>query len=95
MAKRITNTEFINSIAELTDIESKAAAKRIYKGLVDIVTKELSKGNAISLTGLGTIMPVKSKARTMTNQFTGGTIEVPAKVHPKFKFAPSFKQAIN
>jgi len=95
MSKRITNTEFINALYDSPDIETKAAAKRIYKHIVDIFKKELSKGNAIALTGIGTISAPKTKARTMKNQFTGGTIEVPSKLQPKMKFSLAFKQTIN
>ena len=96
MAKRLTTSDFINRLAELNDIESKAAAKRIYNHFIHIITSELSKGNALSLANFGTILTSKvaereQKLPTDPSQ----TITIPAHRRPKIRFSSKIKQAVN
>ena len=48
----------------------------------------------VALVGFGTFSVSKRKARTARNPRTGETIEVPAKMAPKFKAGRDLKNAV-
>jgi len=95
MAKRLSTGDFITELAKQPDIASKAAANRIYKEFVSIISKQMSKGNALALTGLGTFSTTKVPERPGVNPSTGAKITIPKHNRAKLKFGSAIKQAIN
>jgi DNA-binding protein HU-beta len=88
----MNKAELINRIAELDDIESKAAATRVIECLIGTVTGEVAEGNEVVISGLGKFYPHVQAAKSGT--MNGKAWESQEKRVPKFKAASAFKQAV-
>ena len=87
--------ELINRIAELDDIESKSAAKRVIGELLNIIQTEITNGNEVSLSSkFGKFVPSTQKARSGTNALTGKPYSSPEKQIIKFKASAALKKAV-
>lgn len=73
---------------------TKVQAESIVNLIFDTITKTLKEGNEVSLAGFGSFIPQQRAARTARNPRTGETVQVPAKVVPKFKAAKALKDAV-
>ncbi len=80
----MTKAELIASIAKDAKI-TKAAAEKALNSFTGTVTKALKKGDKLTLTGFGTFMVAKRKARSGRNPRTGKEIKIPATKVAKFK----------
>ena len=80
----MTKAELIASIAKDAKI-TKAAAEKALNSFTGNVTKALKKGDKLTLTGFGTFMVAKRKARSGRNPRTGKEIKIPATKIAKFK----------
>lgn len=58
------------------------------------ITKALSQGKTVALTGFGTFQTAKRKARTGRNPQTGATIKIPARIVARFKAGKQLKKAV-
>ena len=90
----MNKAELIDKIAEAADI-SKATATRALDAVIESVTKELKKGNAVTLVGFGTFAVRKRAARSGRNPRTGETIKIKASKNPSFKAGKALKDAVN
>ena len=89
----MNKAELIDKIAEAVDV-SKATAARALDAVTESITKELKKGDGISLTGFGTFTVAKRKARTGRNPRTGQEIRIPARKTAKFRPGKALKEAV-
>jgi len=89
----MTKEELINSVAKKAGV-SKAEAGRCLNAILEEITKELTRGRKIALTGFGVFSVSKRKARTGVNPRTGEKIKIPATKVPKFKAGKSLKDAV-
>jgi DNA-binding protein HU-beta len=80
----MTKAELIASIAKDAKI-TKAAAEKALNSFTSNVTKALKKGDKLTLTGFGTFMVARRKARSGRNPRTGKEIKIPATKVAKFK----------
>ncbi|MCK5552049.1 MAG: HU family DNA-binding protein [Deltaproteobacteria bacterium] len=80
----MTKAELIGSIAKDAKI-TKAAAEKALNSFTGNVTKALKKGDKLTLTGFGTFMVARRKARSGRNPRTGKEIKIPATKVAKFK----------
>jgi DNA-binding protein HU-beta len=80
----MTKAELIANISKEAKI-TKAAAEKALNSLTSNVTKALKKGDKLTLTGFGTFMVAKRKARSGRNPRTGKEIRIPATRVAKFK----------
>ena len=80
----MTKAELIVSIAKDAKI-TKAAAEKALNSFTSNVTRALKKGDKLTLTGFGTFMVAKRKARSGRNPRTGKEIKIPATKVAKFK----------
>jgi DNA-binding protein HU-beta len=80
----MTKAEFIANISKEAKI-TKAAAEKALNSFTSNVTKALKKGDKLTLTGFGTFMVAKRKARSGRNPRTGKEIKIPATKVAKFK----------
>jgi len=80
----MTKAELIASIAKDAKI-TKAAAEKALNSFTNSVTKALKKGDKLTLTGFGTFMVARRKARSGRNPRTGKEIRIPATKVAKFK----------
>ncbi|GJL80705.1 MAG: DNA-binding protein HU-beta [marine bacterium B5-7] len=90
----MNKTELVEALAASNDM-SKSEAAAVLDGLVDIVTKTLSSGDSIAITGFGTFSVSDRAARTGRNPQTGETIHIAASKMPKFKAGKALKDAVN
>ena len=91
MAKALTKSQTIASIAESAGISKKQAGE-IIESLVDLAYKNAK--NSFTLPGLGKLVLVNRKARIGRNPATGEQINIPAKRVVKFRVAKAAKDAI-
>jgi DNA-binding protein HU-beta len=80
----MTKAELIANISKEAKI-TKAAAEKALNSFTSNVTKALKKGDKLTLTGFGTFMVAKRKARSGRNPRTGKEIKIPATKVAKFK----------
>lgn len=76
--------QLIESIAKASKLQ-KSVAKKAVETFMDVVSKSLKAGKSISLTGFGSFIVMKRKARRGVNPATGKPMEIKAKKVAKFK----------
>lgn len=74
---------------------TKTESNSILTALTDLIGEELSKGEKIQLTGLGTWSVRQRKERNGVNPSTGEKIRIPAKKVPAFKASSSLIQKVS
>ncbi len=79
----MTKAELINLVAKEARI-SKASAEKAINSLTNNVAKCLKRKDKITLTGFGTFMVAKRRARTGRNPQTGAPINIKASSVPRF-----------
>ena len=85
--------DLVNALAKRTKC-SKSCAADCLNVVLDEITKSLAKGKTVTLTGFGTFLVAKRKARTGRNPQTGATIKIPARTVPRFKAGKQLKKAV-
>lgn len=89
----MTKQEFIEKLAGKEGMP-KTKAEEIINFFVDEITKALVRGDEVVFTGFGKFVAVKKPARQGRNPKTGETVQIPAKVVPKFKAGKALKDAV-
>lgn len=85
--------ELVETMAKAAGI-SKAAAEKALTGMLDAVSKTLSKGGKVTLVGFGTFSVSKRSARQGRNPQTGATIQIPARKVARFKPGSKLADAV-
>jgi len=85
--------ELTGMIAEKTEMTKKQAAEFI-DAFTDSVSERLAANDRVQLTGFGTFMTRKSKAREGRNPRTGEKMKIPAKTSPVFKPGKGLKDVV-
>jgi DNA-binding protein HU-beta len=91
MAKALTKSQIVGSIAETIGLTKKQAAETV-EALVALAYKNAK--NSFTIPGLGKLVLVNRKARMGRNPATGETIKIAAKRVVKFRVAKAAKDAI-
>lgn len=89
----MTKEDLIEIMIKKTGCTKKCAADCL-NTILDEMTKALSKGEQVVLTGFGTFRVTKRAARTGRNPKTGETIQIPAGKVPRFKAGKGLKDAV-
>ena len=89
----MTKAELIANISKEAKI-TKAAAEKALNSFTSNVTKALKKGDKLTLTGFGTFMVSKRKARSGRNPRTGKEIKIAATKVAKFKPGNKLKETV-
>lgn len=89
----MTKDDIVEAIVKKTAMAKKDAAEAV-NTLIEEVTKTLSKGGEVVLTGFGTFRISKRAAREGRNPKTGEKIKIPAMNTPKFKAGKGLKDAV-
>ncbi len=89
----MTKAELIANISKEAKI-TKAAAEKALNSFTSNVTKALKKGDKLTLTGFGTFMVAKRKARSGRNPRTGKEIKIAATKVAKFKPGNKLKETV-
>ena len=90
MAKAMTKTAIVSSLAEKADITKKQAGI-VLESLAALAYKEAK--NGFTIPGIGKLVVVNRKARMGRNPQTGEPIKIPAKRALKFRIAKAAKDA--
>lgn len=90
----MTKAELIDKLATENDV-SKALAEKLLNSVTDQVEKCLKRGDKITLTGFGTFITSKRKARTGRNPQTGAEIKIKACRVPRFKAGKALKDSVS
>lgn len=93
MAKGMTKSEVIKTLAEKVGTDRKTAIK-FMENLVALVVREAKKSGEFLIPGLGKAVKANRKARMGRNPATGETIKIPAKTVVKFRLAKAFKDSV-
>ncbi len=75
-------------------IEVKKQGAAVVEAVFDTITKTLSKGEEVAITGFGTFKIVKRAARMGVNPKTGEKIQIAASIKPKFRAGKVLKEAV-
>lgn len=89
----MNQSELIQAIADDNGL-SKSDVEKVVKGFVDVVTKEVARGESVTLSGFGSFEARDNAAREGRNPATGETIQIAASRSPKFKPGSKFKAAV-
>ncbi len=90
----MTKGDLINAIAASVGLSKKMAGDAL-EAMLDAVTKELKKGNSVTITGFGTFRVSKRAARTGVNpRNPSEKIKIPAMKLPAFKAGKGLKDAV-
>ena len=90
----MNKTELVEAIAKQAGLSKKASDDAV-KAFVETVTKELKKGEKVTLIGFGTFEVSKRAASTGRNPQTGKEMKIAASKAPKFKAGKALKDAVN
>ncbi|PKM15096.1 MAG: DNA-binding protein HU [Gammaproteobacteria bacterium HGW-Gammaproteobacteria-2] len=90
----MNKAELIEAVAVTAEL-TKADAARALDATIEVIKKNLKKGNTITLVGFGTFEVRKRGARTGRNPRTGETIKIKASKVPAFKAGKALKDAVN
>ena len=91
MAKALSKSQIVASLAETVGLTKKQAAQTL-EALVALAYKNAK--NSFTIPGLGKIVLVNRKARMGRNPATGEAIKIAAKRVVKFRVAKAAKDAI-
>lgn len=89
----MTKAELIEKVAKECRIP-KATAERAINSVTDNISKCLKKKDKLTLTGFGTFLVAKRRARTGRNPQTGALINIKAATVPRFKAGKQLKQMV-
>ena len=91
-------TEDVNKkcvVEEKNTKVTEAVTGDVIKSFVSVSTDALKNGKQVVLSGFGIFKASQRAATTARNPATGETIQVPAKMVPKFKASKVLKDALN
>jgi DNA-binding protein HU-beta len=89
----MTKDDIAEVVASKVGISKKDAVEAL-NTIIEEITKTLSKGGEVALTGFGTFRVGKRAAREGRNPKTGEKINIPAMKTPKFKAGKGLKDAV-
>lgn len=89
----MNKTDLVGKVAASTR-QSRAAVADTVESVLGEITRALSNGDRVQLTGFGTFEVRNRKARTARNPQTGATIRVPATKSPAFKAGKGLKDSV-
>ena len=91
--QRMTQTQFVRSLAEAGEVTNKQARAAL-DHLASLAISEVKKNGVFVVPGIGRLVRVDRKARMGRNTATGESIKIPAKKVVKFRVAKAAKDAI-
>lgn len=90
----MTKTELIFRVCEQSGMTQKDAAMAI-NTTVEEITRALSRGDSVRITGFGTFVVRNHAARQGRNPRSGVSIRIPAHKSPGFRAGRELKKAVN
>jgi len=93
MAETISKAELVDMVTENTGLKKKDV-KTVVDGAIESITKSLSKGSKIQLTGFGTFEVRQRQERQGVRPGTTEKITIPASKYPAFKAGKALKESV-
>ena len=84
----------MDEVLNAAGLDTKSQAEKAVDAVFDAITKSLSRGEEVALTGFGTFKVSRRSARTGINPRTGEKLQIAAKTVPKFSAGKSLKDAV-
>lgn len=89
----MTKDGLIEEVINLSGLTKKDASIAV-NGVFDTITKTLSRGDEVAITGFGSFRAAKRAARMGVNPKTGEKIQIAASIKPKFRAGKTLKEAV-
>jgi DNA-binding protein HU-beta len=89
----VTKTEFVDQVAERTDL-GKGEAGECVDAMLDTIKEVLARGGEINFTGFGKFSVAERGARQGVNPQTGERIQIAASRVPRFSAGSALKSAV-
>lgn len=89
----VNKDELVRGVAERSGLDI-GQAKSAVEATLEEITKQISGGNEVRLTGFGKFSAVKRAAREGRNPRTGESMQIAAKSVPKFNPGAELKKAV-
>jgi DNA-binding protein HU-beta len=90
----MTKEGLVEAVMKAAETETKKQAQEAVEAVFGAITKSLSRGEEVTVTGFGTFRTVKTAARQGVNPKTGEKLQIPAGIKPKFKAGKGLKDAV-
>ncbi len=90
----MNKAQLVEEVMKAADIEVKKQAVAAVEAVFDVITKSLSRGEEVAITGFGTFKVAKRAARAGINPKTGEKIQIAAAIKPKFRAGKALKEAV-
>ncbi|MEL6376795.1 MAG: HU family DNA-binding protein [Pseudomonadota bacterium] len=94
MAKPMTKTQLVAALADEMGGDKKSASGAL-DAMINVITREVSGGGAVTLPGVGKIYCRERPARTVRNPATGEMLPKPADKVVKMTIAKALKESVN
>ncbi|MEK9180254.1 MAG: HU family DNA-binding protein [Patescibacteria group bacterium] len=85
---------FVDAVQAAAGYGTRAEAERSVEAVLDTITKSLSRGEEVAISGFGIFLVQKRAARMGRNPKTGESIQIAASVKPKFRPGKLLKEAV-
>ena len=89
----MNKTDLINQLAQRLDGDKKVAQSAV-EGMIDLVQREVQRGESVSISGFGVFEKRARAARTARNPRTGQAVKVKKTTVPAFRPGKYFKDVI-
>ncbi|MEX2054183.1 MAG: HU family DNA-binding protein [Candidatus Colwellbacteria bacterium] len=86
--------ELVEEVQSAAGLETKRDAEAAVDAVFDVITKAMSRGEEVAVTGFGIFKVSKRAARQGVNPRTGEKIQIAAKTVPKFSAGKGLKDAV-
>ena len=91
---KMTKDGLTEAVMKAAGLETKTLSQKAVEALFDTITKTLSRGEDVAISGFGTFRVVKRAAREGRNPKTGEKIHIAASIKPKFRAGKVLKEAV-
>jgi len=89
----VNKTDLIDHLAELMDGNKKSAQTAV-EGIIDVIQREVQKGQNVTIAGFGVFEKRQRAARTARNPRTGEQVKVKKTTIPVFRPGRYFKDVV-
>jgi len=94
MRMRVRSKELVDAIAKDAGL-SATEARKVVDSFVNVVAKQLKKGDEVAMTGCGKFSAARCGARKGVNPATGAAIRIKASESPKFTAGAGLKATVS
>lgn len=90
----MTKENISEAVMKAAELSTKKQAQEAVEAVFDTISKALSRGEEVAVSGFGIFKVTKSAARMGINPKTKEKIQIPASKRPKFRAGKALKEAV-